>query len=537
MRMNSEHNTKATDHGMLSAIQALTADTRCAIYCFRTEFEHRRHVLVWKNDCAISGSNIDVIGLCLEDVCSYLGLPGVDIAAIATAFDQTQPTRLKCEMVQTDWVDVIPYGTTGYVCLRVPVRQEPDLEGMPLGGGPGLDATMALLVRALDALSAEVAILDQDGRIVAVNRAWREFARSNGYADESAGVGSNYLSICDSSEGISEAGLVGSGLRAVLAGQQSATYVEYPCDSPDESRWFQVRASGFEHGGRRYAVVSHESLTESKRAEQRHREQLDEMVHHWRLSSLGELASGIAHELNQPLGAISNYMHGCLRRLEAGTIDREQLIRTARECAELAEFSGGIIKRMRGFASRTSCQYCPISLNDAAHKAMQFFRASPEASKVRVKAEYAQDLPLVRADEVQIQQVLLNLLRNAGDSVIASGWRPGQVILRTYTDGDGDVCVSVIDNGKGIPEGAESRLFNPFFSTKSHGMGLGLSISKTIAEVHGGRLTARNAPGGGAVFEFRLPALKRPALPLLESSALPHSPPCQPQPQSQGGSL
>lgn len=441
----------------------------------------------------------------------------------------------------TGSVEVIPDHLAGQGQFAVIVRRPspaPQSRCNPLDTRTTPD-TMDLLVRALDALSAEVALLDGTGQIVAVNRAWRDFARLNGFECADAGVGTNYLAICDGAQGTAEAEAhtIASGLRAVLAGQQSATYVEYPCDSPDEQRWFQVRASGFDWEGHRYAVVSHESLIESKRAEQRHREQLDEMAHQWQKSSLGELASGIAHELNQPLGAITNYMNGCLRRLENGTIDREQLIKTARECAELAEFAGGIIKRMRGFASHTKCQYQPMSFNDAIAKALQFFKAGPESGKVRLSVELAPDLPHVRADEVQIQQVALNLVRNAGDSVRECGCAPARVQITTFLDDEGMVCLAVADNGQGLPDGAEGRLFEPFFSTKSKGMGLGLSISKTIAEVHGGRLIARNAPGGGAVFELRLPSLKRSAG-LCDKSAANRSEPIAPnniRSKNQGG--
>lgn len=423
----------------------------------------------------------------------------------------------------TESIEVIPDHQAGQghfaVILR---RRNPAGEnGHNLLDTRSTPDTMDLLVRALDALSAEVALLDGSGRIVAVNRAWRDFARLNGFQCEDAGVGTNYLAICDGAEGSAEteAHTIAAGLRAVLAGQQSATYVEYPCDSPDEQRWFQVRASGFDWEGRRYAVVSHESLTESKRAEQRHREQLDEMAHQWQMSSLGELASGIAHELNQPLGAITNYMNGCLRRLEAGTIDRDQLIKAIKDCAELAEFAAGIIKRMRGFASHSKCQYQPISLNETVAKAMQFFKAGPESGRVRLSVDLTTDLPRVRADEVQIQQVALNLVRNAGDAVRECGCAPARVQVSTFLDDEGMVCLAVTDNGRGLPDGAENRLFEPFFSTKTKGMGLGLSISKTIAEVHGGRLSARNAPGGGAVFELRLPPIKWSAGPSGETAA------------------
>lgn len=441
----------------------------------------------------------------------------------------------------TESIEVIPDHQAGQGNFAVILRQRNPAgeNGHNLLDTRSTPDTMDLLVRALDALSAEVALLDGSGRIVAVNRAWRDFARLNGFQCDDAGVGTNYLAICDGAEGSAEteAHTIAAGLRAVLAGQQSATYVEYPCDSPDEQRWFQVRASGFDWEGRRYAVVSHESLTESKRAEQRHREQLDEMAHQWQMSSLGELASGIAHELNQPLGAIANYMNGCLRRLEAGTIDRDQLIKAIKDCAELAEFAAGIIKRMRGFASHSKCQYQPISLNETVAKAMQFFKAGPESGRVRLSVDLTTDLPRVRADEVQIQQVALNLVRNAADAVRECECAPARVQVSTFLDDEGMVCLAVADNGRGLPDGAENRLFEPFFSTKSKGMGLGLSISKTIAEVHGGRLCARNAPGGGAVFEFRLPPLKW-AAPLNDQNAAHRSDSLAPhkiRSKSQGG--
>ena len=407
-------------------------------------------------------------------------------------------------------------------CTHKACAEHLSVPGTGLLGNDTARETVGLLVQALDALSAEVALLNASGTIVAVNRAWRDFARQNGYQSDDAGVGSNYLEICDSAEGPSshEARSVASGLRAVLNGEESSTHVEYPCDSPDEQRWFQVRASGFGWQGRRFAVVSHESLTESKRAEQQHRQQLDELAHQWRMSSLGELASGIAHELNQPLGAITNYMNGCLRRLEAGAIDRDQLMKAARECAELAEFAAGVIKRMRGFATHAKCQYQPTGLNDVVAKAVQFFKASPESGHVQLSIDLESDLPAVRADDVQIQQVVLNLLRNAGDAAASGGAARGRVEVNTFQDSDGMVCLAVTDNGPGLPDGSERRLFEPFFSTKSKGMGLGLSISKTIAEVHGGRLHARSVPGGGAVFELRLPAILRAQAPSVSRDAI-----------------
>ena len=498
-----------------SAFECLCANSSDLV--FGLCYEGTDAVVTWQNAAARREFHVatGTRRAALEPILDHFQIPAHLRQAIWATLDRGDSYRSPDSATIAPIVEVLPDQASGAGCSAIVFRHRSPLTptGRNLLQTESTQETVDLLIRALDALSAEVALLDASGRIIAVNKAWRDFARLNGFQTDDAGVGSNYLEICDTAQGAaaSEAHAVASELRAVLAGRRSAAYVEYPCDSPDEQRWFQVRASGFDWEGNRYAVVSHESLTESKRAEQRHREQLDELAHQWRMSSLGELASGIAHELNQPLGAITNYMNGCMRRLEAGTIDREQLVKTARECADLAEFAAGVIKRMRSFASHTKCQYNPISFNDAITKSLQFFKASPESGKVRLDVELAIELPTVRADEVQIQQVVLNLLRNAADAVVSCGCKPGRVDMRTFEDADGMVCVSVADNGHGLPDGAEGRLFEPFYSTKSKGMGLGLSISKTIAEVHGGRLSARNASTGGAVFELRLPPLKRAA--------------------------
>ncbi|MEO1007810.1 MAG: ATP-binding protein [Planctomycetota bacterium] len=367
----------------------------------------------------------------------------------------------------------------------------------------------ALMSAALDAAPSEVAILDDRGVILAVNAAWRRFGRENGYENASSGVGLNYLGVCDSAsgDGPAEASEVASGLRAVLSGRQEAAYVEYPCDSPTRQRWFQVRVSGFDYEGRRYAVITHESLTESKLVEQQYREKLEELAHNWRLSSLGELASGMAHELNQPLGAISNYMNGCLRRLERGDMDSAQLEKAIRDCAELASFAAGIIRRMRSFASQSSTSYCEIDLNQPVRQAIDLAVASASAKRQHLRIALCEDLPHIRGDAVQMQQVALNLIRNAADSVREAGVRDGRVEVQTGVGEDGMAFLRVADNGGGLKAGDKGKLFQPFYSTKARGMGLGLSICKTIAEVHGGTMTARDRQGGGAVFELRLPVL------------------------------
>ena len=228
-----------------------------------------------------------------------------------------------------------------------------------------------------------------------------------------------------------------------------------------------------------------------------------ELLHVSRLSAMGAMAATLAHELNQPLTAIGNYMEAAAVILDrGGEVPVARLRGVVEHAGEQAVRAGQIIHRLRGFISRGDSEKRiePVSplVKEAAELALVGTRQKGIA--VRVEA----DLPeaTIVADKVQVQQVLLNLLRNAAEAV-ADRANP-EIALLAATDGD-SVQISVVDNGSGLPDEVRAQLFQPFVSTKTTGMGLGLSISHTIASAHNGRLWAEPNPGGGTIFHLSLP--------------------------------
>lgn len=221
-----------------------------------------------------------------------------------------------------------------------------------------------------------------------------------------------------------------------------------------------------------------------------------------RLGILGEMASNIAHELNQPLASILNYGRGMVRMLDGEASDPVMLRTGAAAVAEQAERAAAIIQRIRGFVRRHPPHRVRVTVNTLAREALSLFETSTTRSKVQVTLSLSPYLPAVLADRVEIQQVMLNLLQNALDATPDGGF-----ILLTTDVADGLVIVSVCDSGSGLAPGVEERMFDPFFTTKSCGLGLGLSICRTIIESHGGGFHVRSRPEGGLIISFTLPAL------------------------------
>ncbi|WP_084536830.1 sensor histidine kinase [Azospirillum halopraeferens] len=256
-------------------------------------------------------------------------------------------------------------------------------------------------------------------------------------------------------------------------------------------------------------VLLHE-MAERRRAEETARERQREMDHVARLSILGEMASNLAHELNQPLGAIANYARGCTRRLEAGAADPAQLAEATRAIAAQADRAGEIIARIRDFVRKRASRPEPMDVNESIRAAIALCDGRARQRNIPVVPALDGDLPPVLADRVQIEQVVLNLVKNALDATpdggAAADAAARAITVRSGRDGDGRVEVTVADRGHGLAPEVRARLFEPFFTTKPGGMGLGLSICRTIVEAHGGRLRATDNPGGGAVMGFVLPA-------------------------------
>jgi two-component system sensor kinase FixL len=243
-------------------------------------------------------------------------------------------------------------------------------------------------------------------------------------------------------------------------------------------------------------------LTERQQTEARLQELQSELIHMSRLTAMGEMASALAHELNQPLSAIANYMKGSRRLLERRTDEQSGLLRNAIDkAADQALRAGQIIRRLRDFVSRGESERRVESIRKLVEEASALALVGAKDHGIRVRFQYDPAFDLVFADKVQIQQVLLNLLRNAIEAMEASPTR--ELVVSTAAHDD-MIAVSVADTGSGLAPEVTSQLFQPFVTTKAQGMGVGLSICRTIVEAHGGEITARPRPDGGAIFSFTL---------------------------------
>jgi two-component system, LuxR family, sensor kinase FixL len=248
-------------------------------------------------------------------------------------------------------------------------------------------------------------------------------------------------------------------------------------------------------------------LTERQQTEARLQELQAELVHVSRLTAMGEMASALAHELNQPLSAIANYMRGSRRLLEEDPDERAGVLRTAMEkAAEQALRAGQIIRRLRDFVARGESERRVEDVRKLVEEASALALVGAKDRGVRVRFAFDPKSEFVLADKVQIQQVLLNLIRNAIESMEETERR--ELVISTAASG-GMVEIGVADTGAGIAAEIREQLFQPFVTTKRQGMGVGLSISRTIAEAHGGSIAPRPNPGGGTIFSFTLPAVSK----------------------------
>jgi two-component system, LuxR family, sensor kinase FixL len=261
-------------------------------------------------------------------------------------------------------------------------------------------------------------------------------------------------------------------------------------------------------GDRRYFTGFIRDLTERQKTEARLQELQTELVHISRLTAMGEMASTLAHELNQPLSAIANYMKGSRRLLESSTDDRSAMLRDAMDkAADQALRAGQIIRRLRDFVARGESERRVESIKKLVEEASALALVGAKDQGVRVRFQFDPAVDLVLADKVQIQQVLLNLIRNAIEAMEASQKR--ELVVSTLAAEDDMLAISVTDTGSGISPDMTSQLFQPFFTTKRQGMGVGLSISRTIVEAHGGKIEVLPNPGGGTVFRFTLRAVSQ----------------------------
>jgi two-component system sensor kinase FixL len=257
---------------------------------------------------------------------------------------------------------------------------------------------------------------------------------------------------------------------------------------------------------RRFFTGFIRDLTERQETEARLQELQSELIHISRLTAMGEMASTLAHELNQPLSAITNYLKGSRRLLQGSTDERTGMVQEAMDkAATQAVRAGQIIRRLRDFVARGDTEYRVESVKKLVEEACALALVGAKDLGVRVKFNFAPGADLALADRVQVQQVLLNIIRNGIEAMQSSDTR--ELSVSVAPTGDRMIRVSISDSGPGIAPEIADQLFQPFITTKLQGMGVGLSISRTIIEGHGGRIWVESKSGQGATFIFTLRAV------------------------------
>jgi len=256
-------------------------------------------------------------------------------------------------------------------------------------------------------------------------------------------------------------------------------------------------------GDQRFFTGFIRDLTERQQTEARLQELQSELVHISRLTAMGEMASTLAHELNQPLAAIANYLRGSRRLLEGASDEKSAAMRDALDKAgDQAMRAGHIIRRLRDFVARGESERRVESITKLVEEASALALVGVKDLGIRVQFQFKPEIDLVIADRVQVQQVVLNLIRNAMDAMETSQTR--DLVVAIAPAESGHVRISVTDSGSGISPEIAEQLFQPFITTKRHGMGVGLSISRAIVEAHNGRIWVEPNPTGGTIFHFTL---------------------------------
>jgi signal transduction histidine kinase/CheY-like chemotaxis protein len=396
---------------------------------------------------------------------------------------------------------------------------EPAPEGQAVAGlwmEAECEAGDSLFQEALDALPSQLAVIDHTGTIAGVNRAWTAFASGHG-VEAATGPGANYLAACDADttpEPHSGAAAA-RGVRAVLAGERDAFSLEYPCAMPDGEFWFEMRVTPLVRGAERWAVVAHDDITEERRAAAR-QERLDAQAQNaQQLESLGMLAGGIAHDFNNLLAGIMGNA-SLAATCNPGEAELQECLG---EIEEAASRAADLCQQMLAFSGRGRLNPRSIDLAGLVRKTAQTTSASlPGPADLHY--DIAASLPPVRGDHAHLEQMVGHLLANAAEAMPEGGrvW-----IRMTEVDLDAEtlagrsgmvwsarpgryVRLEVRDEGHGMTEEVLSRAFEPFYSTRFTGRGLGLAAVLGIVRSHGGLVTLESQVDAGACVRVDLPA-------------------------------
>jgi two-component system, LuxR family, sensor histidine kinase DctS len=351
-----------------------------------------------------------------------------------------------------------------------------------------------------DSLETGMRAMDHEGRIVYVNPA---FCRMVGYSEAELighGAPQEYWPP-------EERRHIAEALRASRAAGTPRVPIELELVHRSGERFDVLiyEAPLVDDRGRQTGwMASVLDITERKRARERVRHQEEKLAATARLVAMGEMASAIAHELNQPLSAIASYATGCLNMLQAGTAAPSEICEALQKTTQQAQRAGRIIRRVHEFVRKSEPSRSRMRLNAVVEAAVGLAEADARKRRVRIVPQLSREDPELLADPLLLQQVLLNLVRNGMDAMSETPRELREITITTEPAAS-TVTVRVMDRGCGISPEVQRQLFEPFFTTKAEGMGMGLNICRSILEVHQGRVWAEPNPRGGTVFAFSLP--------------------------------
>lgn len=276
--------------------------------------------------------------------------------------------------------------------------------------------------------------------------------------------------------------------------------------NPLSGRWYHLRERATRWvDGRVVRMAIATDITERRQIEEINLQQQQRLQQTSRLITMGEMASSLAHELNQPLSAIANYNMGCVNRLQSGAYRVDDVLAAMQKSSHQAERAGKIIRRVREFVKKSEPNRAPARLAEIVEDAIGFAEIDARKAAVRIGNDVPDDLPPLYVDRIMIEQVVLNLVKNGIEAMQETLPERRELRVTAHLADTRQVELAVSDHGHGLPQDANDKLFAPFYTTKSQGMGMGLNICRSIVEFHDGRLWAESRPGGGSVFRLTLP--------------------------------
>jgi len=366
-----------------------------------------------------------------------------------------------------------------------------------------------ILRKIIDAIPENIAMIDSKGIIAAANEQWRQFVGTNNPAHKDGGIGASfdqvYPSLVDAD--IDGAPHVLERIHSVRKNGTELRSDEFLLGHSESRQWIEISALPFISDGARHTLLIHENVTDRKLLEERDRKLRADMAHVSRLTTAGEFATGMAHELNQPLTAISHNCHAALTSVKAEKPHDHELIETLDDIYRLAQRAGDIIRSMRRFTKKETGIRVSTDINQLIVETIRLTQPEAREAGVVVELVLLESTIHVEIDPVQIQQVLVNLERNSVEAMSHSLSPIKRLSISTELNGSNQLRVSVADTGPGLSPEIQERIFSTFQTSKSDGMGLGLAISRSIVESHGGKLWVDTNPDIGVTFRFTLPIL------------------------------